>query len=156
VTGIRDRPELAAVAAAALFLAAWGALHVGFYEREQIVDTPVYESYGRAMVDGQVPYRDFDVEYPPLALPVFVVPALGDGDYREGFETLMAVCGCFLVLFVAYAASSLGIGFGAIAFVALAPLALGRRVLRAAADGVEHAHRVVPEVRERVLAWRYR
>jgi Glycosyltransferase family 87 len=130
VIGIRGRPELAAAAAAGLFLAAWGALHVGFYEREQIVDTPVYESYGRAMVDErQVPYRDFDVEYPPLALPVFVVPALGDRDYRSSFETLMAVCGCFLVLFVAYAASSLGIGFGAIAFVALAPLAIGSVIL---------------------------
>ena len=53
-----------------------GVLHVGFYEREQIVDTPVYESYGEAIADGEVPYRDFAVEYPPGALPVFLVPAL--------------------------------------------------------------------------------
>jgi hypothetical protein len=35
-------PDLARVAAAlTLFLAAWALLHVGFYEREQITDTPV-------------------------------------------------------------------------------------------------------------------
>ena len=34
----------------------------------------MYEEYGEAMVDGKVPYRDFDVEYPPLALPVFLFP----------------------------------------------------------------------------------
>jgi hypothetical protein len=129
VTGIRDRPELAAAAAAVLFLLAWSALHVGFYEREQIVDTPVYETYGNAMRDGDVPYRDFDVEYPPLALPVFLVPALADGDYRRGFEWLMAVCGCLLVLFVAYAARELGLGFPTLAVVALSPLAIGSVIL---------------------------
>ena len=55
---------------------AWGVLHARLLRREQIVDTPVYESYGDAMERGQVPYRDFAVEYPPGALPVFVVPAL--------------------------------------------------------------------------------
>src|SRR5947207_10786789 len=42
-----------------------------------IIDTPVYEKYGDAMADGKVPYRDFRVEYPPAALPAFVLPALG-------------------------------------------------------------------------------
>ncbi len=52
------------------------------------------------MVDGQVPYRDFPVEYPPAALPVFLLPALGDRDYRSGFEGLMAGLGVALVLLV--------------------------------------------------------
>jgi hypothetical protein len=72
------RPDLgrtvgAAIALAALFLGSWAAIHFGFYAREQIVDIPIYEQYGNAIVDGRVPYRDFEVEYPPLALPVFAL-----------------------------------------------------------------------------------
>jgi hypothetical protein len=89
------------------------------------VDTPIYERYGEAMVDGEVPYRDFAVEYPPAALPVFLVPALGDGDYRALFEGLMAGLGVALVLVVAAVATS----WWAPLFVAVAPLLLGSVVL---------------------------
>jgi hypothetical protein len=34
--------------------------------------------YGHAVLDGQVPYRDFSVEYPPGAIPFFTLPALGE------------------------------------------------------------------------------
>lgn len=77
------------------------------------------------MVDGQVPYRDFALEYPPAALPVFLLPALGDGDYRARFEGLMAALGVALVLVVAAAASS----WRAPMLVAVAPLLLGSVVL---------------------------
>jgi hypothetical protein len=76
------------------------------------------------MVDGEVPYRDFRVEYPPAALPVFLLPALGDGDYRAGFEGLMAGLGVALVLLVAAAGSPKGA-----LFVAVSPLLLGSVVL---------------------------
>ena len=123
-------PDLPRTALAVLlFLVAWGVIHVGFYEREQIVDTPVYESYGEAMEAGQVPYRDFAVEYPPGALPVFVVPALADSDFRVVFEWLMALCGCGVVVAVAIAGRRLGFGFGTLAFVALSPLAIGSVIL---------------------------
>jgi uncharacterized membrane protein len=123
-------PDLARTALAVLlFLVAWGVLHVGFYEREQIVDTPVYESYGEAMEEGQVPYRDFAIEYPPGALPVFLVPALADSDFRIVFEWLMALCGCGVVVAVALAGRRLGFGFGTLAFVALSPLAIGSVIL---------------------------
>jgi uncharacterized membrane protein len=123
-------PDLARTAIAVLlFLVAWGALHVGFYEREQIVDTPVYESYGQAMDEGQVPYRDFALEYPPGALPVFLAPALADSDFRVVFEWLMALCGCGLVVAVALAGQRVGYGFGTLAFVALSPLAIGSVIL---------------------------
>ena len=89
------------------------------------MDTPIYEHYGESMIDGQVPYRDFAVEYPPAALPVFLVPALGDGDYRARFEGLMAGLGVALVLVVAAAASS----WWPPMFVAVAPLLLGSVVL---------------------------
>ena len=67
---------LAAVAAAGLFFASWGILHHAFYARDQIPDTPIYERYGDLMRDGRLPYRDFGVEYPPGALPAFVLPSL--------------------------------------------------------------------------------
>src|SRR5438105_2618420 len=63
------------------------------------MDTPVYERYGDAIVHGgRVPYRNFAVEYPPGALPVFAAPSLvaGRGDfalYRQAFEALMLLCG---------------------------------------------------------------
>ena len=124
------KPDLPQVAfALALFALSWFLLHHGFYERDQIVDTPVYESYGEAMAGGEVPYRDFRVEYPPGALPVFLVPALGDAEYRIGFEWLMALCGGGLVVAVALAARQLGLGFGTLALVALAPLAIGSVIL---------------------------
>ena len=68
-------------------------LHVGFYDRNEITDTPRYQDFGDAMMSGQVPYRDFGVEYPPGALPVFVLPSLGaEHNYRSWFEVLMWVC----------------------------------------------------------------
>ncbi|MDP9491206.1 MAG: glycosyltransferase 87 family protein [Actinomycetota bacterium] len=75
------------------------------------------------MADGQVPYRDFPVEYPPAALPVFLLPALGDGDYRSKFEGMMAGLGVLLILVVA------SISPWAAIFAALAPLLLGSVVL---------------------------
>jgi hypothetical protein len=123
-------PDLARIALALLlFLVAWGLLHVGFYERDQIVDTPVYESYGEAIEAGQVPYRDFAIEYPPGALPVFVLAALADSDFRVAFEWLMALCGGGIVVAVALAGRRLGFGFGTLAFVALSPLAIGSVIL---------------------------
>ena len=113
-----------AALAVAVFLVSWALLHEGFYARDQIVDTPIYERYGEAMVDGQMPYRDFPVEYPPAALPVFLLPALGEGDsddYRRRFEGLMGALGVVCVLLVAVLSPWLW----ASVFVAAAPLLLG-------------------------------
>src|SRR6478752_6619631 len=79
----------ATLVACTLFLVGWGVLHRGFFTHDRIVDTPVYEGYGSAIDSGQVPYRDFALEYPPGALPVFALPALGGahGDtFRRRFE----------------------------------------------------------------------
>jgi hypothetical protein len=68
-------PTSEALAASGVFLICWGLVHTWFWGHGQIVDWPTYRGYGQAIVDhGQVPYRDFAVEYPPGALPVFVVP----------------------------------------------------------------------------------
>jgi uncharacterized membrane protein len=104
----------------------WGLLHVGWYDRGQITDYGVYETYGNSIVHNHsVPYRDFAVEYPPAALPAFVVPTLLERfDSRRVFQALMALCALGLVLGVGAIA-----GRRAAVLAALAPLALGSVVL---------------------------
>lgn len=127
---------LAAGVAAVLFLASWALLHRGFYARERIVDTPIYERYGRAIDQGAVPYRDFFLEYPPAALPAFALPARGDSDFdtfRRRFEGLMAACGLALIALVAAGLAALGASLprvlGVLGFLGLAPLAVGSLLL---------------------------
>jgi Glycosyltransferase family 87 len=126
----------ATLVAVTLFLVGWGVLHRGFFADRPIVDTPIYERYGSAMDDGQVPYRDFDVEYPPGALPVFAIPALGDPSsdtFRVRFESLMAFFGQAMIVCLAVALVALGASrrwlLGGLAFAALAPVLLGPVVL---------------------------
>jgi hypothetical protein len=129
------RAALTAAAAVGVFVAAWVGIHTGFYRHRQIVDTPIYQRYGDAMRNGQVPYRDFQLEYPPAALPVFVIPSLlrsQEGDlhgYRQGFEAEMLLCGALTLLFMLSILLSLDAGAArmgaALGFAALAPLALG-------------------------------
>jgi hypothetical protein len=81
---------LALAIGAGLLAASWSALHLPPFDRYQIVDTPVYQGYGEAIADGEVPYRDFEPEYPPAALPVFWLPTLGPAEqYGTIFELLM-------------------------------------------------------------------
>jgi Glycosyltransferase family 87 len=126
----------ATLVAVTLFLLGWGVLHRGFFADRPIVDTPTYERYGSAMSDGQVPYRDFAVEYPPGALPVFAIPALGDPSsetFRVRFEALMAFFGQAMIVSLAVALVALGASrrwlLGGLAVAALAPVLLGPVVL---------------------------
>jgi uncharacterized membrane protein len=133
----RRAAAASALVALAVFGFAWALLHRGFYTHDQIVDTPVYQRYGDAMLDGQVPYRDFRVEYPPAALPVFLLPAIGDHrdelSYRRSFERLMAICGLLAVAGAALALIALRAEperrLAALAFVTLSPLLLGSVIL---------------------------
>ena len=130
---------LVIVAAAAVFAVSWALLHVGFWEDDQIVDTPVYERYGDAIVRGEVPYRDFRPEYPPLALPVFALPSLLVGadapheDYARAFDRLVAVLGIAAVVLAGLTLLALGASTAnlaaALALVAVSPLLLGSVML---------------------------
>jgi uncharacterized membrane protein len=116
----------AALVAVALVAAVWGVLHIGWYGHSQIVDYGVYQQYGDEVVKNHsVPYRDFQLEYPPGALPVFIAPALLERfDYRTVFQLLMAAC-----LVGAVLASFAIAGPWAAVLTAVAPLALGSVVL---------------------------
>ncbi len=133
----RGSTALLAVAQVALalgvFLGSWALLHHGTLARGQITDTGGYQEHGDAIARGQVPYRDFQLEYPPGALPVFVLPSLGhEGDrdaYNRWFDRLMALCGCIAVGGVGLALRGLGAGAlrsaAALGLVAVSPLLTG-------------------------------
>jgi len=127
--------------AIALFIGSWALLHVGFYKHKQILDTPVYQRYGNLIADGKVPYRDFAVEYPPGALPMFALPGLakpGQGQqvsrgFRQTFQTLMWACGALAIGAMALVLRALRrrtpVVWAALIFAALAPLLLGSVIL---------------------------
>jgi hypothetical protein len=131
----------AAFAAIALFVVSWTVLHVGFYKNKQIIDTPVYQHYGNLIADGKVPYRDFDVEYPPGALPIFALPGLAkhghdqqvSAGFRRAFETLMWMCGALALAAMAVVLRQLRRSnvevWLPLLFAALAPLLLGSVIL---------------------------
>jgi hypothetical protein len=117
-----------------LLTISWGLLHVGFWDRNPIIDTPVYQGYGEKILDGQLPYRDFDVEYPPAALPVFVLPAFANReDYGSAFELLMWACAAVMIVLLATTLAALEASparlYGATAFAGIAPLLIGSVIL---------------------------
>lgn len=67
-------------------------------------DTDYYCEYARKCLGGSIPYRDFRVEYPPLALPVFLGPGLitlGLVGYRIAFAAEMLLFNAATVWLVA-------------------------------------------------------
>jgi uncharacterized membrane protein len=103
-----------------VFAACWTALDHWFGYGSQLVDTPTYERYGEAIRAGLVPYRDVAIEYPPGALPVFVLPTFFTW-YGVAFERLMGACGALCVLLATLA----GAPARSLAFLAVSPLAIG-------------------------------
>ena len=128
-----------AAAAAALFLGSWTLLHQLWYRSAgEIVDTPGYEKYADAIASGQVPYRDFSVEYPPGALLPMLAPKLtapngNFGAYGHSFEKWMAGAGVLMTLLAALALAALRPpplrALAAMTLVAASPLLLGNLML---------------------------
>ncbi|BBL78498.1 membrane protein [Rubrobacter xylanophilus] len=92
----------------------WG-LAAGFSRlpsglREDSNDLALYHRSAEALLRGEVPYRDFFIEYPPGSLPVFVPPALfTDGlfGYITAFAAEMALALAAALVLVALAARRL-------------------------------------------------
>jgi hypothetical protein len=111
-------------------------IHTGVYGEldDSLFVTPFWQD-AVATLAGQLPYRDFALEYPPLSLPVFILPALPPFGsqlylaYASAFELLMAVCAVGLVPIVGATIDRLGGGRAelvlGIGLVAISPLLLG-------------------------------
>jgi hypothetical protein len=107
-------------------------LHLGWYAGHSITDVPVYESAWRHIAAGDVPYRDFSLEYPPLAAGLFWLAGALPGHYGVTFSILMLAALVATLLGVLATARALGLdtrrqtaaGLG----VALSPLLIGNLV----------------------------
>lgn len=114
-----------AVAAVAWVLAA----NVDLYPHQRLTDLPVYESAARHIESGQVPYRDFSFEYPPLAAVLIMIARLLPLPFAAGFSLLMFMALCATALGVVATAHALELGprrqMAAGLVVAVLPLLLG-------------------------------
>ncbi|MGI8538523.1 MAG: glycosyltransferase 87 family protein [Rubrobacteraceae bacterium] len=78
--------------------------------RENSNDLTIYRETGDAVLAGQIPYRDFFIEYPPGSIPAFVPPSLftdGRFEYINFFAHEMALVLCASLVLVALAARRL-------------------------------------------------
>jgi hypothetical protein len=147
--GTATRRDLALLAAAALaLLLATAAFTWSRADDASSWDVPLYQSFGDRIADGAVPYRDVRIEYPPGALPAFVLPSLvasGQGpvyepelndaarSYARAFAALMTLLLAATVLLTAVSLEALGATIGhaaaALGLVAATPLLLGELAL---------------------------
>jgi hypothetical protein len=141
--------DLALLTAAALvLLVATAVLTWSRADDASSWDVPLYQSFGDRIVGGDVPYRDVRIEYPPGALPAFVLPSLvasGDGpvyepqlneaarSYARSFAVLMTLLLAATVLLTAVSLAALGATVGhtalALGLVGATPLLLGELAL---------------------------
>jgi hypothetical protein len=117
------------------FLVACALVRGGLFDRAPYGDVHLYREYGERMRAGELPYRDFFDEYPPLAQPLFLLPTVAGGGYATFFKWTMALCGAAgVALLVAclhrIAASRVAL-WAAVAAAAVAPLATGPIFLNA-------------------------
>jgi uncharacterized membrane protein len=133
---VSTRAKIGATAVAvAVFLGSWSLVHHSVYRPSGVSsDVKIYQRYARETIDGQIPYRDFSIEYPPG----FVVPALAPDatanpesydSYSRTFDRWMAGAGVVLILLTAIALGALRVDrwhfAGALGFVAVSPALLG-------------------------------
>lgn len=124
--------------AAAGFAVSWYLIHHGWYALDHLFDSREYNRDARLMLSkGEVPYLNFKLEYPPLSIPVFLLPRLLGArtfvQYQQIFQLMMAICGMVTVALAAYVlsiqnVSARRLALGVVALAA-APLMLGAVLL---------------------------
>ncbi len=85
------------------------AARVNLYPHVRSSDIPVYERLTQLMAGGAVPYRDVDVEYPPLAVLVIWLADHLPGSLAGGFSLVMLVASWLAAVGGAAAAMALGL-----------------------------------------------
>jgi hypothetical protein len=128
------RPIVGGVALLALTLALpW----VHFGDTEMLGDVRHYHRFAEAILDGRLPYRDFFVEYPPGALPMFVLPELAGHAvtaYGTFFQWLVVALTAATIAAVSSTVAAVGgsrrRALAAAAFVAVTPALLGSVYVR--------------------------
>ena len=102
-----------------------------WYNLHYITDIDIYNWYASLMHQGLQPYRDFNVEYPPLAVPLFVLPGhVGSlAQYTSWFSYLMFLFALAMTAVTGAAAVALWPtgrrAYAAVALLALATAATG-------------------------------
>jgi hypothetical protein len=119
-----------AAAAVAVFVGCCLFSPGGLLTSWHAADVSYYGQLGEHLRAGEVPYRTLYVEYPPGALPVFVLPAaLSERHYVDLFKILMTVLGCAAIVATTVAATALRMSIErtvlAVAPLAAAPILLG-------------------------------
>jgi Glycosyltransferase family 87 len=86
---------VAAGAGIAAFLVSCAAARGGFFSSVDPGDVVRYHEFARNMQDGQLPYRDFYMEYPPGAIGPFLAPVLvkAVAGYNLAFKLTVAAAG---------------------------------------------------------------
>ena len=124
-------------AAAALQAIAWVVIfqvfvaHKWGYVPSPESDSSYYAFIGYKIVNGQWPYVDFPLEYPPLAALLFVVPPLQGtlGEYQRWFSVEMIALGVLTAIVTTAVAARMWAGLGrplaAAAALAVAVVAAG-------------------------------
>jgi hypothetical protein len=124
------------LAGAAVFVASWLFVsYVPAFSLWLYGDVRFYETWGTFMAAHLVPYRDFRIEYPPGALPMFLGPVYlrklsGYYDtYYFWFRVELLVIGLLVLVAMAHALDQLGASrrraYAALCFAAVGPALLG-------------------------------
>jgi hypothetical protein len=132
----------AGVVAVVVFFGVWFAIRA---PNDSGTDLPIYEEDATIILQGNLPYRDVGIEYPPGALPMFLLPEFLFGDarnanwsppndhglrYHRAFDSLILVLAACTVMFTALSMAALRRSrvatVVALAVVASAPVLIGQ------------------------------
>jgi hypothetical protein len=126
---VSRRGTWTAAATAAVLLGLSFYVLISWLEQGQLSDVPVYVHYSRLVRGGSLPYRDFEFEYPPAALPALLLPAYMSWSYATSFAVLMGACGAGCIAAAASALRAVGAGatrmWAGLLAIGVSPLLLG-------------------------------